>query len=619
MTSLRTCAVLLFFLLMLGHCHPARADWGSAGAQVICQSSPAMFRVIPSDLSSADSPGAVHVLPGYQRLNEGDNRLSCHIGLYRLQAVIRVVPAENGQCEGAGVVIITSISADQVELTPDSPLLEWSCQDSEPSLVDVQVRMGDSGIALTRCYADLAADEPRPHQCKTESFDVKAIALANARIDHDLADSATQAASIATKLPAELDLTHLAGHEPAKAGAPACAHWGTGGATTHQYARIAGTAGERVYFQATYPLLCGRDHHDGCSSHGYVTPGDRVEVGFVCGDWTHVKYESRLRSVVDIVGWVPTRRLYAIDPVSAAWPDAQRPAGGDSSRYPSDSLEDAVWRGDTSSVVTLLGQMKRTPGSPLHAPCPLAIAVRRNNKDMVKTMLDLGVDPNEDDVSKGCDPPLVAAVSSGASTTLMELLLKAGADANGTGTPETPLIALIRHSQFRPENITADNARQLAINTSYDKAQLLLSHGANPNWKIQAGDTALLEAVRSNNIDLALLLLRKGADPDLETPLVDAIQGYSSGADPTLFVALLDHGANPNVRLYTRGMTNVYRETTPLIEAALAGNYTFVKLLLEHGAEPSTALDDGTSAMSIAVKSGHKDVLGLIKRYSKKD
>jgi len=618
MISLRTCVVLLFFLLMIGHCHQARADWGSAGAQVICQSTPAMFRVIPSDLSSADPPDAVHVLPGYQRLNEGDNRLSCHIGPYRLQAVIRVVPAGNGQCEGAGVVIVTSISADQVELTPDSPLLEWSCQDSEPSLMDVQVRMGDSGIAVTRCYADLAANEPRPQQCKTESFDVKAIALANARIDHDLADPATQAASIATKLPTELDLSHLAGHEPAKAGEPACAHWGTGGGSTHQYARIAGTVGERVYFQATYPLLCGRDHHDGCSSHGYLTPGDRVEVGFICGDWTHVRYESRLRSVPDTIGWIPTRRLYAVDPVSAAWLDAQRPAGEGSSTYPKGSLEDAAWRGDTSRVVTLLGRMERTPGSPLHAPCLLAIAVRRDNQDMVKAMLDLGVDPNEDDFSKGCDPSLVAAVSSGASTPLVELLLKAGADANGTGAPETPLMALIRHSQFQPENIIADNARQLAINTSYDQAQLLLSHGANPNWKIHEGETALLEAMHSNNVDLALLLLRKGADPDLEAPLVDAIQRYSIGADPTMFVALLDHGANPNAKVNTRDMTSTFRETTPLIEAALAGNYTYAKLLLEHGADPSTVLDDGTSATSMAVKNGHQDLVDLIKRYSKK-
>lgn len=52
--------------------------------------------------------------------------------------------------------------------------------------------------------------------------------------------------------------------------------------------------------------------------------------------------------------------------------------------------------------------------------------------------------------------------------------------------------------------------------------------------------------------------------------------------------------------------------TTPLIEAAAAGNSAVVELLLEHGAEP--ALTDGAqeTALMKAAANGHRDVVELL-------
>lgn len=622
---MREFMVCLLLLLGLGVSRPAVADWGLSGAQASCQSESGLFRILPSDESSSDAPGTVYVKPGFRKLPEGRNRLSCTLKNYRLTAIIDVMPPGNGQCEGAGFVGIFSLDINGVELTHGYELLAWSCVDDAPSLVDVQVRALDHGVSITRCYEKDSDSEEQTPQCNSQTVDVGAIAAVNSKIDHDLAAPSVQVAQSATKLPPEQDLSHLVASDPTPHDIPLCAHWGRGYVPTADMGegdsvvlarrgRIAGTPGDRVRIHAENPQLCARFGGDGCRSNAYVLPGDRVYVGFICSAWSYVSYPSRTNSTPSTTGWVETNRLYAVDPAPGDFIGPHSLQKGKPSRFPRDSLMDAVARGDVIELSKLLGG-KNEPGHLISAGCALPFAVEQNDIATVKALLDLGVDPNSTEGTEACLPALYQATAFGVDEKIMGLLIKAGADVKGYGDGGYfPLIGAIESHTFKPYHAIADAAMQRALTQAYDKVRILLDQGVDPNQEGRHG-TALQEAVDSNDVEVALLLLQKGADPNASQPLMDALEECARGFDTTLLRSLLEHSADPNAKS-PPPQFGEHGYTTPLIQAAAEGLYSPAKLLLEHGADPDLAWDDGTLPAAVAVANHHRRVAALIEEYS---
>ena len=79
-----------------------------------------------------------------------------------------------------------------------------------------------------------------------------------------------------------------------------------------------------------------------------------------------------------------------------------------------------------------------------------------------------------------------------------------------------------------------------------------------------------------------------------------------------LIKALLARGANPNARANTtpfRGFFQVsanwanFDGQTPFLRAALSGDVTLMRLLLEHGADPNLATNDGATPLMAAAAS----------------
>ncbi len=129
---------------------------------------------------------------------------------------------------------------------------------------------------------------------------------------------------------------------------------------------------------------------------------------------------------------------------------------------------------------------------------------------------------------------------------------------------------------------------------SATSVRILLDAGADPNAKDDAGATALMWAV--DDVEKTRLLLDRGAavdarSDDRRTPLLIAA-GIPGSSDVVRL--LLDHGANPSVTA-----PGLLSDTTPLTEAAYAGDETVFRLLVDHGADLKTA---GPVAIGLALR-----------------
>lgn len=119
----------------------------------------------------------------------------------------------------------------------------------------------------------------------------------------------------------------------------------------------------------------------------------------------------------------------------------------------------------------------------------------------------------------------------------------------------------------------------------------LLAAGANPNLKNDAGATALMWA--ATDLAMTRVLVEHGADvnamsDDMRTPLMIA-----GGAPGGIEVAklLLEHGANVNPTKRPDA------DSSPLIQAALAGDAALMQLFMDRGADVKAS---GTGALLIA-------------------
>jgi ankyrin repeat protein len=182
--------------------------------------------------------------------------------------------------------------------------------------------------------------------------------------------------------------------------------------------------------------------------------------------------------------------------------DADRRAGSDRIM----AIHDAFRRGDLEGLRRAVGDPEVVPNGQMPlaiGPC-LVYAIYHSPLPFIRTLLELGADPNVDDHTGF--PPLIAALSCA-----------------------------------RPRPGSAARADVGAI------VELLLNFGANPNQRGVNDYTPLHMAVAERNADAVHLLLDRGADPELRTR-IDDHQTPREMADRANLTALVrifdDHAAN---------------------------------------------------------------------------
>jgi ankyrin repeat protein len=170
-------------------------------------------------------------------------------------------------------------------------------------------------------------------------------------------------------------------------------------------------------------------------------------------------------------------------------------------------------------------------------------------------------------------------------------------------------------------------------------AKILLDHGADVNQTSEFGWTPLLTATQNRYYQLGKFFLERGADPNIANkggwnPLYIATdnRNIEGGDYPTRkpdmdhldFIKLLiERGANVNARMASSTETRtvfthqwLYEEgATPFLRASQSGDMALLKLLLEHGADPTINTDTGVTPLMVA--SGIGWVEGVTYEWSK--
>jgi hypothetical protein len=150
----------------------------------------------------------------------------------------------------------------------------------------------------------------------------------------------------------------------------------------------------------------------------------------------------------------------------------------------------SIIRVAVSALLVIGGALGQAPGPSTSPDTALHKAAREGDVAKLRSLLDVGADPNQRDGNG--NRPLIEAVAAG-QRDAVRVLIAAGADPNLTSSGgRTPLI-------------------EGAIRGRMEIAELLISAGADLNISDRGAGTALEAAEREGHTELAALLRRSGA------------------------------------------------------------------------------------------------------------
>ena len=170
---------------------------------------------------------------------------------------------------------------------------------------------------------------------------------------------------------------------------------------------------------------------------------------------------------------------------------------------------------------------------------------------------------------------------------------------------------LIEYSPYIPIIHTYEmSALHLAAQKGHiEIVRVLLDAGADVNpTEDMVGTTALMFASQNGHIEVVELLLQAGAD--VHAAQDRALFQAASINDTKIMKLLLDEGANVNVQ--NKGYT-------ALMTAAVIGSTEAVRFLLQAGAEVNSKNDNKETALLLAEKWGHSDIVNLLREAGAKE
>lgn len=208
----------------------------------------------------------------------------------------------------------------------------------------------------------------------------------------------------------------------------------------------------------------------------------------------------------------------------------------------------------------------------------LRSAVERGRLGEVRPLLDRGADPNFR--SKSSPRTMLILAVKSQDPHIVRALIQAGADVNAAVIPD-------ERSELETALLWAVKVGSLEI------CRVLLEAGADPNLAVP-----LVTAAADKRIDLARLLIEKGAGLELDTLMRAAFDLDDMG----MFTFLLEAGVRPRQD----------ELAWMLVRAAQAGNLAATKTLLDAGGSPNATDAAGTPVLYHAVDGLHVEVIRLL-------
>jgi ankyrin repeat protein len=188
----------------------------------------------------------------------------------------------------------------------------------------------------------------------------------------------------------------------------------------------------------------------------------------------------------------------------------------------------------------------------------------------------------------GAKTPLLYSTRAG-SLEMTRLLVEAGADLEQTDeNGNTPLLNAILNASVANDGRAAGH---------FATAEYLIARGADVGASDWYGETPIWAAVDVRNLDIAGPGRDNGIDRERALRLIERL--LAAGADPNARIREYPPERRFVTRLGSLSWVD-FTGQTPFLRAALAGDTTVMRLLLEHGADPNIATFGGTTPLMAA-------------------
>lgn len=214
---------------------------------------------------------------------------------------------------------------------------------------------------------------------------------------------------------------------------------------------------------------------------------------------------------------------------------------------------------------------------------PLTLAIKKQNPAIIALVLDRA---KADLANQQGETPLMLAVSYAYEPAFIHELISKGANPNRLSNGVTPLSKAVDK-----ENIPL--------------AAMLVKKGADASIANKNGNIPLYQAVRSNHAVLAGVLLHRSPQPDIDA-------NWQTPVGETLLNMAVVHQNTTLVRVLAESGADVnevdYLENTPLHMASERGMADAVDVLLVHGAMVDLPNIMGTTPIMAAAQGGHTEI-----------